>query len=144
MDQVDVTLRAAKLSNDSTIYRLVLMACIWTSLLMSKLPPRFIESVIDSLMNQAGPCSFEAAQNARNDVIATNRVCAGEGCLERSLATVFVCGITGRGLPAWVVGARIEPFRAHSWVEVNGIPVGESIAPDFVPLISLSPTRPSK
>lgn len=50
--------------------------------------------------------------------------CAGQGCLQRSLATVLLCRAGGRW-PDWCTGVRMEPFRAHAWVEVDGEPIGE-------------------
>jgi hypothetical protein len=57
-------------------------------------------------------------------VVAVSALCAGEGCLPRSLATVLLCRMTGTQ-PTWCTGVRTEPFRAHAWVEVGETPVGE-------------------
>lgn len=45
-------------------------------------------------------------------------------CLPRSAATT--CLLRDQGVPAaLVVGARKHPFRAHAWVEVNGVVVND-------------------
>ena len=45
-------------------------------------------------------------------------------CLQRSAATA--CLLRRCGVPAqMVVGASLMPFRAHAWVEVNGVIVND-------------------
>jgi Transglutaminase-like superfamily len=45
-------------------------------------------------------------------------------CLQRSAATA--CLLKAHGVPAeMVIGARQLPFRAHAWVEVNGLVVND-------------------
>jgi len=45
-------------------------------------------------------------------------------CLQRSAATA--CLLKQCGFPArMVVGARLKPFKAHAWVEVNGRAVND-------------------
>ncbi|WP_241481557.1 lasso peptide biosynthesis B2 protein [Nocardiopsis gilva] len=62
-------------------------------------------------------------------------LCAGEACLQRSLATVLLCRMGG-SQPTWCVGVRTEPFQAHAWVEAEGAPVGEPMPADYYrPLI---------
>jgi hypothetical protein len=46
-------------------------------------------------------------------------------CLQRSAA--LVCLLRQLGTPAQlVIGAQQLPFRAHAWVEVNGVVVNDS------------------
>jgi hypothetical protein len=45
-------------------------------------------------------------------------------CLQRSAAAVFVLRDHGVAA-ALVIGARKHPFRAHAWVEVDGIVVND-------------------
>lgn len=139
MDQVDVTLRKATISNDSWTYRSIVRTCVLSALLLAKLRPWLLEILVSRIVTHSFTASFEDVNSARNDVIALSRTCAGEGCLERSLATVFLCYVTQRGVPSWHVGARTEPFRAHAWVEVSGMPVGEEIDPNMMRLIVISP-----
>ncbi|MEU9117139.1 lasso peptide biosynthesis B2 protein [Streptomyces sp. NPDC048483] len=46
-----------------------------------------------------------------------------EGCLRRSVATALLCRMRGVW-PHWCTGVRTAPFRAHAWVEVEGLAVG--------------------
>lgn len=57
-------------------------------------------------------------------MVAVSLLCAGDGCLPRSLATALLCRLRGTW-PTWCAGARTAPFAAHAWVEVAGEPVGE-------------------
>src|SRR5881392_3467815 len=46
-------------------------------------------------------------------------------CLQRSAVTT--CLLRNQGVPArMVLGAQKYPFRAHAWVEVDGLPVNET------------------
>jgi hypothetical protein len=46
-------------------------------------------------------------------------------CLQRS--AVMTCLLRGCGIPAeMVIGARVVPFKAHAWTEVEGRPINES------------------
>lgn len=139
MDQVDVTLRKASISNEKRTYRIIVRTCVLSALLLAKLRPWMLEILVSRIITSSSGASFEDVKRTRNDVIALSRICAGEGCLERSLATVFMCFITRRGVPSWHLGARTEPFRAHAWVEVSGVPVGEEIDPNMTRLIVISP-----
>jgi hypothetical protein len=48
-------------------------------------------------------------------------------CLQRSAVTV--CVLRQQGAPAeLVIGARPFPFRAHAWVEVQGIVVNDKVS----------------
>lgn len=63
-------------------------------------------------------------------LIAVNRACMlyprKALCLHRS--AVATCVLRSSGVPArMVIGARKIPFRAHAWVEVDGVAVNESI-----------------
>ncbi|NGO47840.1 lasso peptide biosynthesis B2 protein [Streptomyces ureilyticus] len=92
--------------------------------LLARTSPRRICRILALLARGARPCSAEDAQRARDTVVAVSALCAGEGCLPRSLATVLLCRMTGTQ-PTWCTGVRTEPFRAHAWVEVGETPVGE-------------------
>ena len=74
----------------------------------------------------ARPATYTDAYNARLTIVALSTSCAveGVGCLRRSISTALLCRLDGTW-PTWHVGARTEPFGAHSWVEVRGQPVGE-------------------
>ncbi len=92
--------------------------------LLARTSPRRIRRVLELLARGARPASTAQAQRARDTVVAVSALCAGEGCLPRSLATVVLCRMAGTQ-PTWCTGVRTEPFRAHAWVEAEGAPVGE-------------------
>lgn len=92
--------------------------------LLARTPPRRIRKIVSLLARGARPASVDDAQRARDTVVAVSALCAGEGCLQRSLATVLLCRMAGTQ-PTWCTGIRTEPFRAHAWVEVGQMPVGE-------------------
>ena len=60
----------------------------------------------------------------REEVVSVSLRCAGQGCLQRSIATVLLCRARGRW-PTWCTGVRTSPFAAHAWVEAEGQLVGE-------------------
>ncbi|WP_226360838.1 lasso peptide biosynthesis B2 protein [Pseudonocardia sp. ICBG1142] len=104
--------------------------CIAMAYLLSRLKPEYIARFLHLMRKGARPASYPEAAAARASVISNSIYCAGEGCLPRSLATVLVCRAKG-SWPTWVVGARLEPFLAHAWVEAEGIPVEENFASGF-------------
>ena len=45
-------------------------------------------------------------------------------CLIRSYASCLI--LYGRGIPVrFRIGVRPNPFKAHAWIEKNGVPIGE-------------------
>lgn len=64
-------------------------------------------------------------------------VLARVACLERSFAIVLWCGLRRRSV-CWCLGIRTPPFAVHSWVEVDGQPVGELVpVGSYVPLFTV-------
>ncbi|MEI5103732.1 lasso peptide biosynthesis B2 protein [Streptomyces sp. PmtG] len=86
--------------------------------------PHRIRRVLSFARRGAAPATSSQALAAREDVVAVSARCAGEGCLQRSVATALLCRMRGVW-PDWCTGVRTSPFRAHAWVEVDGLPVGE-------------------
>ncbi|MDL4815562.1 lasso peptide biosynthesis B2 protein [Actinomadura opuntiae] len=99
-------------------------AAVGAARLIAKLPPRRLRRVLCLLRRGARPASGGQALAARQAVVTVSVQCAGQGCLQRSLATVLLCRAAGTW-PDWCTGVRMEPFRAHAWVEADGEPVGE-------------------
>lgn len=99
-------------------------AAVGAARLIAALPPRRLRRVLAFLRRGARPASGEEALAARQAVVTVSVQCAGQGCLQRSLATVLLCRAGGTW-PDWCTGVRLEPFRAHAWVEAEGAPVGE-------------------
>ncbi|MGP3953436.1 lasso peptide biosynthesis B2 protein [Streptomyces sp. 7N604] len=100
----------------------------WLATLVARLlmhqPPARIRAVLGFVRRGARPATVEEAQKCRDAVVAVSVSCAGEGCVQRSLATALLCRVHG-SWPTWCSGARVVPFLAHAWVEVDGEPVGE-------------------
>jgi hypothetical protein len=59
-------------------------------------------------------------------VVSVSTLCAGQGCLPRSIAAALLCRARG-SWPGWCVGVRTAPFAAHAWIEADGDPVGEPL-----------------
>ena len=93
-------------------------------LAVSLLPPRRIATVLSFVSKGSKPASLEQARNARAAVCAVSVRCAGQGCLQRSIAVFLLCRMQGR-TPDWATGFLNRPFVAHAWVEVDGRPVDE-------------------
>ncbi|MBZ4318585.1 lasso peptide biosynthesis B2 protein [Streptomyces huiliensis] len=115
---------------------------------LARLPPRHLRAVMTAIRGDAPAAGAEQALRARRDVTSTSLYCAGEGCLPRSIATALLCRVRGCW-PTWCVGARLEPFLAHAWVEAEGRPVGEPFEDGYLgtlfsvaPVATVTPTTP--
>ncbi|MGH3242292.1 MAG: lasso peptide biosynthesis B2 protein, partial [Spirillospora sp.] len=94
-----------------------------------------------SVSRGARPATAAEAQAARDAVVSVSVRCAGQGCLQRSVATVLLCRLGG-AWPDWCTGVLTQPFRAHAWVEVAGTPIGEGPAmPPFRKVMAVSVER---
>lgn len=91
---------------------------------LSMLPPHLLCRVLVLLVKGTRPPIAAAVLSWRDAVNTVSRRCAGEGCLQRSVAVVLLGRFHGAP-PAWKTGFRPNPFVAHAWVEVNGVPIGE-------------------
>ncbi|MGP2439551.1 lasso peptide biosynthesis B2 protein [Streptomyces sp. JW3] len=117
------------------------VAAAW---LLIRLRPGRLRRVLGVLARGARPCTAEQALRGRQAVVSVSRACAGQGCLQRSVATVLLCRAQGRW-PDWCTGVRTEPFRAHAWVEVDRRPVGEGPNIElFRPLLRVSAPTASR
>ncbi|MED3801033.1 lasso peptide biosynthesis B2 protein [Lysinibacillus xylanilyticus] len=97
------------------------------------LSPNMIEKILSRLMRRYPSASKEQVQVIRDAVCTVSKRCRSqEGCLRRSLAVVIAMWLKRRSV-SWCTGYAQEPFRAHAWVELNSIPVGE---PDEISLYS--------
>ncbi|MFI1259068.1 lasso peptide biosynthesis B2 protein [Streptomyces netropsis] len=93
--------------------------------LIGSLSPRRIYTTLTFLRTGTAPATAAQAQAARDAVVAVSVRCAGQGCLQRSIATALLCRLSGVW-PTWKSGVRMAPFRAHAWVEAEGVPIGEA------------------
>ncbi len=109
--------------------------------LLVLLKPRRIRRVLTLMRRGAAPATAEQALAARRAVVAVSARCAGEGCLQRSVATALLCRMRGVW-PDWCTGVRTAPFRAHAWVEVDGRPVGEPHRAGHYHRLMVVPSRP--
>jgi hypothetical protein len=92
--------------------------------LLIAFPPRTIHAVLGRLTRGAERADARDVLAWRNAVNSVSRRCAGDGCLQRSVAVMFLARSFGVS-PVWRTGFRPSPFVAHAWVEVDGTPVGE-------------------
>ncbi|SRR5579875_1374 len=92
--------------------------------LLVTLPPARLQRVLRLMSWGTRPVGYADALRARQSTVAVSTRCAGLGCLQRSVATVLLCRARG-GWADWCTGFRVQPFAAHAWVEVDGLPVGE-------------------
>lgn len=75
----------------------------------------------------------------RNAVNHVSHHCAGNGCLQRSVAVMIIGFMHGRA-PVWCTGFRLDPFSAHAWVEIDGAPIGEvGVVSEYKKVMSASP-----
>jgi hypothetical protein len=89
-----------------------------------KLPPRRLRQALTLASRGARPATAAEALRARQAAVTVSARCAGQGCLQRSVAAALLCRLHG-GWADWCTGFRTRPFRAHAWVEVDGVAVGE-------------------
>jgi hypothetical protein len=98
--------------------------------LLCERSPATIRRTLRVLRRGARPATPAEAEAARDQVVATSVRCAGQGCIQRSIATVVLCRLRG-SWPTWCSGVRIPPFFGHAWVEVDGEPIGEPYPPGY-------------
>ncbi|MFI5779507.1 lasso peptide biosynthesis B2 protein [Nocardia sp. NPDC051570] len=113
---------------------------VTVALVMARwLSPRRIRRTLAALSYGAAPATYRQAFDARSAIVATSLVCAGKGCLPRSIAATLLCRMRGQW-PTWAVGARTAPFLAHAWIEAEGriVDEGEHIS-TYRRLITVEP-----
>jgi transglutaminase superfamily protein len=107
---------------------------------LSAQPPARIRWLLHLLRRGARPATPAEARAARAAVVATSVLCAGEGCLPRSLATTLLCRLRGTW-PTWCTGVRTAPFAAHAWVEVAGEAIDEPHPAGYYRVVMSVPPR---
>ncbi|MFE7190291.1 lasso peptide biosynthesis B2 protein [Kitasatospora sp. NPDC057541] len=120
-----------------------LLAVAAGRLLAAAASPDRLERLLRRLSAGARPASYAEAFKAREDVVAVSGRCAGQYCLERSLAAVLLVRARG-GWADWVSGVNLAPFAAHAWIEVDGKPVGEPLRLDGFHKNILVTRRPAR
>ncbi|MEV7008678.1 lasso peptide biosynthesis B2 protein [Streptosporangium sp. NPDC051022] len=104
--------------------RAVAYVAVGAARLLIRLSPLRLRRVLMVVRRGARPCTRSRALAARTAVVSVSMQCAGQGCLQRSVAAALLCRFAGTW-PTWCTGILTEPFRAHAWIEVDGVPVGE-------------------
>ncbi|WP_409181205.1 lasso peptide biosynthesis B2 protein [Amycolatopsis sp. VS8301801F10] len=106
---------------------------------LAKLRPARLRRVLEFARRGARPATTGEASAARSDVVSVSLRCAGQGCLQRSIAAALLCRLRG-SWPTWCTGVRTSPFAAHAWIEADGHAVGEPY-PDghYAPMLSVPP-----
>lgn len=106
--------------------KITALFCANVSFFLIKLPPKKLSEVIEKLIKNTRKALPKEVESWRTSINSINVRCAGNGCLQRSVA-VMLRGIIARRTPDWVSGFQVSPFIAHAWVEVDGIPIGEEM-----------------
>jgi hypothetical protein len=106
-----------------------LLAVAASRLLVAGASPDTLERLLRRVSAGARPASHAQALRAREDVVSVSGRCAGQYCLERSVAAALLVRTRG-GWADWVSGVNFAPFAAHAWIEVDGEPVGEPLRLD--------------
>lgn len=119
--------------------RLLARTAVSAARLVALLPPRSIALALAWISRRSRPATSAEALDARSAVCGVSVRCAGQGCLQRSIAVMLLCRMRGSS-PDWCTGFINRPFMAHAWVEVAGRPAGEprEIA-DFTTVLSVRP-----
>ena len=106
--------------------KITALFCANVSFFLIKLPPKKLSEVIEKLSKNTRKALPKEVESWRTSINSINVRCAGNVCLQRSVA-VMLRGIIARRTPDWVSGFQVSPFIAHAWVEVDGIPIGEEM-----------------
>jgi len=122
--------------------RLLALAAIWAGYLLSNVSPARLRRFLELARIGARPATAPETRLALDAVLSMSIRCTGEYCLQRSIATVLLCRMTG-SWPEWRTGVRVDPFQAHAWVVADGVAVGEH--PEtigyFSPVFTIPPAR---
>uniref|UniRef100_UPI003F490C7B lasso peptide biosynthesis B2 protein n=1 Tax=Pseudonocardia sp. CA-138482 TaxID=3240023 RepID=UPI003F490C7B len=121
--------------------RLPPFAAVAAARLLARARPARIRAVLEFVRRGAVPATEQQAQCARRAVISVSLRCAGQHCLQRSIASALLCRIRGTW-PGWYIGVRTQPFVAHAWIQVGNRPIGEPyIDGHYRILMAVPPTR---
>ncbi|MEW2626177.1 lasso peptide biosynthesis B2 protein [Streptomyces sp. NPDC048106] len=109
---------------------------------LTRARPARLRRVLEFLRRGAAPATAEQALTARQQIVAVSLRCAGQGCLQRSIATALLCRTRGTW-PTWLTGVRTHPFAAHAWIEAEGQIIGEPHPKGhYTPLLTVPPLDP--
>ncbi|MFM0794081.1 lasso peptide biosynthesis B2 protein [Streptococcus suis] len=106
--------------------KIIAFFCANVAFFLIKLPPKKLSEIIEKLSKNTSEAFPIEVESWRTSINSVNVRCAGNGCLQRSVA-VMLWGIIARRTPDWVSGFQLAPFIAHAWVEIDGLPIGEEM-----------------
>lgn len=92
---------------------------VFLARLVARMSPARIERTMTILAKNAKPATYGDIRQAQDSVLSISAICAGDGCLHRSIAVAALCRLSGT-FPEWKTGFQVDPFRAHAWVEAEG------------------------
>ncbi|MGA8113339.1 MAG: lasso peptide biosynthesis B2 protein [Actinocatenispora sp.] len=119
--------------------RVVPLLAVGVARLLAKARPARLRRILELARRGATPATAATALAAREAVVSVSLRCAGQNCLQRSIATALLCRVRG-AWPTWCTGVRTHPFAAHAWVEAEDQPVGEPHPKGhYQPLITVPP-----
>ncbi|WP_158896206.1 lasso peptide biosynthesis B2 protein [Amycolatopsis anabasis] len=120
--------------------RLLPLLAVGAARALARLTPARLQPVLELVRRGARPATQQQAQTARDAVVAVSLRCAGQHCLQRSLAAALHCRLHGTW-PTWCTGVRVHPFTAHAWIQTDDQPIGEPFpAGHYHPLLTIPPT----
>lgn len=106
--------------------------------LLAKRSPDRIEKVMSLAAKGAQPASYLQIRDTQRTVLSVSAICAGDGCLHRSISVALLCRMTGT-FPEWKTGIQMDPFRAHAWVQAEGKSADHGMDPDtWIELITVT------
>ncbi|WP_419998134.1 lasso peptide biosynthesis B2 protein [Streptomyces boninensis] len=121
--------------------RIAPLLAVGAARILASVKPVRLRRVLELLRRGARPTTQERALEARQAVVAVSLRCAGQGCLQRSIAAALLCRLHGEW-PTWSTGVRTSPFEAHAWIEAEGRAVGEPVPVEhYHPLLRVPPVR---
>lgn len=102
------------------------VAALCGTFMAKYLAPGKIEKTLTKLSKFGVEATQDEAKTAWEDILAVSGRARGENCLPRSIS-IFLLLFLRRKSCTWKSGVCHAPFAAHAWIEVGGIPVGETL-----------------
>jgi hypothetical protein len=124
--------------------RLRAMLAVGIAFGLARLTPGKLRAVLEHARRRARPATTAQARTARDAVVSVSLHCAGQGCLQRSIAAALLCRTYGTW-PSWRTGVNTAPFEAHAWIEADGHPINETFPPGhYRVLLRVDPLDPTR
>jgi hypothetical protein len=124
--------------------RVLPLIAVGVAKVLARIKPRHLRTALEFARRGARPATREQALAARRNVVSVSLRCAGQACLQRSIATALLCRVRG-AWPVWCTGVRTQPFAAHAWIEAEGHPVDEPFTSGhYQVLLAIAPLGPAR